>query len=171
MKEIMAVQVGGKYLVVPKLIGAMLVVIAAIMIVVATADVVLTWDRIKAVEKCVINAELAGNGSQSAELAALTQMQTCAILGQQAGVQIRLDGAPVPNEEVWNAMLPKVAAWLWWILVLIIALLVYQSGKLVFPIREEKYTEVVAPPAVVQKNIEKKKKTRKKRATRRKSKR
>lgn len=143
MRDIMAVRVGSKYLVVPRLIGATLVLIAIIMLVVATSDVVLTWDRIKAVESCVYIARAAG-GNGGDDLAALTQLQTCAILGQQAGVQIRLDGKAVPDEEKWNAMLPKVAAWLGWVLLLVIALLIYQSGKLVLPV-EERYTEAPAP--------------------------
>ncbi len=146
MRELMTVQVGGRYIVVPRFIGATLVIIAVIMIVVATADVVLTWDRIKSVEKCVYSARAAGNGD---ELAALTQLQTCAILGQQAGVEIRLDRneKAVPDEEKWNAMLPKVAAWLGWILLLVIAILIYQTGRLVFPIREERYAEILEPEA------------------------
>ncbi len=170
MRNIMVVRVGSRYLVVPKLVGATLVLIAIIMLVVATADIVLTWDRIKAVESCVYVAKAAGNG-EGDSLAALTQLQTCAILGRQAGVQIRLDGKAVPDEEKWNAMLPKVAAWLGWVLLLVIALLIYQSGRLVFPIEvEERYSGPVQEKAEAKKEASNTRKSARTRRTRRKRK-
>ena len=160
MRELLAVEVGGKYVVVPKLIGAMLVVIAAIMIVYATADVVLAWDRIKNVEYCAADAK-----SMTDELASIQAYQTCALMAVSMGIPIRYDGRAVPDEEKWDIMLPKVAAWLFWITVLIIAVLIFQTGRLIFPVREERVERIEAKE---QEKKEEKKKTRRGRARRRK---
>ena len=167
MKEILTVHVKGRYIVIPKLIGAFFIIVAALMLVYASLDAVTAWDRVKDIRSCV-----AGIYSADDPVAAY---QTCIMKGMAAGVYVytpeRLspEKAAVPDEEFWAVMMPKFAQWLFWVVILIIAILMYQWGKLVIPV-EEKVTEVAnvpAPKNEAKEETQEKPKRRTRRTTRR----
>ncbi|HIP74277.1 MAG TPA: hypothetical protein EYH23_00965 [Euryarchaeota archaeon] len=144
MKEMLTVKVKGRYIVVPKLIGAFFILISALMLVYASLDAVTTWDRIRDLRSCV-------SGIYSAEDPA-DAYSVCVLKGIAAGVYVYtpnfMDGGArsVPDEEFWTVMMPKLAQWLFWVVVLIVAILVYQWGKLVIPVQEE-VAELTGIPA------------------------
>ena len=163
MKEMLTVHVKGRYIVVPKLIGAFFIVMAALMLVYASLDAVTAWDRVRDIRSCVAGVYSADDP--------VVAYQTCVMKGASAGVYVYTPNMrdpgkeAVPDEEFWAVMMPKLAQWLFWVVVLIMAILVYQWGKLMIPV-EEQMTEVADVPAPA-KAEEKKEKP--KRRTRRKT--
>ena len=136
MRELLTVEVKGRYFVVPKLVGAFFVFIALLMLVHASFSVLTAWDQVKDIRSCVEGMYTdGGNLAQAYSL--------CVLKGIAAGIYVYAPapGAPgmsaVPTEEVWSVLLPRVAWWLFWVLVLILAIIVYRAGKLYVPIREE----------------------------------
>ncbi len=136
MRELLTVEVKGRYFVVPKLVGAFFVFIALLMLVHASFSVLTAWDQVKDIRSCVDGMYTdGGNLAQAYSL--------CVLKGIAAGVYVYAPSpaAPgmsaVPTEEVWSVLLPRVAWWLFWVLVLILAIIVYRAGKLYVPIREE----------------------------------
>ncbi|HID08986.1 TPA: hypothetical protein EYP13_02035, partial [Candidatus Micrarchaeota archaeon] len=53
MRNVLTMKVRGRYIVVPKLIGAFFILISALMLVYASLDAVTAWDRVKDVRSCV----------------------------------------------------------------------------------------------------------------------
>ncbi len=133
MRQLLIVEVGDRYVIVPKLIGAMLIAISIIMLLGATVDIFQTRDRIKDVyDKCLGSFLSIPTDS---EIATELRYQTCVLKGIAAGVYVYSpdDGLVEARAmEEWDLMLPKVAAWLFWALVLIVAILMYQTGKTIF---------------------------------------
>lgn len=148
MNEMLTVKVRGRYIVVPKLIGAFFILIAALMLVYASLDAITAWDRVRDVRSCVSGIYGADDPAQA--------YSVCVMKGMAAGVYVYtpnfMDASvrAVPDEELWAVMMPKLAQWLFWVVVLIIAILVYQWGKLVIPVEEEvaELTEAPAPQTV-----------------------
>ncbi|MDN5358550.1 MAG: hypothetical protein PWP76_393 [Candidatus Diapherotrites archaeon] len=163
MKEMLTVRVKGRYLVVPKLVGAFFVVVAALMLVYASLDAVTAWDRVQDVRSCA-------SGIYSDEEKIVDTYQLCVLKGMAAGVYVyppqRFDGgkSAVPDEELWAVMMPKLAAWLFWVLVLILAVLLYQWGKLVIPV-EEQVQEVADVPKPAETEKKPRRRTARKKAS------
>ncbi len=167
MREMLTVNVKGRYVVVPKLIGAFFIIVSALMLVYASLDAVTAWDRIKDLRSCVSGIYSADNVVQA--------YSTCVLKGISAGVYVYTPNmknpgiSAVPDEEFWAVMTPKLAAWLFWVVILIVSILVYQWGKLVIPV-EERVTEVADVPAPApsgNERADKEEKQAKKRTTRR----
>ncbi len=150
MKRVMKAKVGGKYIIVPKLVGLLLVLVALFMFLGATMDIVVSWDKIKDVKSCL----QAVNGDEMGYL-------VCATKAVAAGVY------PFPNGinhlDKWTVLAYKAGAWVFWVLILVLALVIYQTGKL-FEIEEEIRTAELtrAIEEAVEKAEEKKEKKTKK---------
>lgn len=162
MRHLLTVEIGGRYLVVPKLVGAMLIVISIILLLGATADILQTWDHAKDIyNKCLGGVLSMG---ETDPVAREVRYQTCILKGISAGIYVYRPEDGILDSmraEAFRAIAPKVAAWLFWFLMLVISLLIYQTGKLLV-LAEEKVE-------VKEKEKEEKEeaKARKKRSTRR----
>jgi len=125
MKRLMTARVGGRYIVVPKLVGLVLVLVALLFFFSATIDLIVTWDKIKDVDSCIKGVIQTGD-----EMGYLV----CSVKALAAGVYPYTTG--VDKMDVWAVMASKAAAWAFWVVVLIVALLIYYTGRL-FEIEEE----------------------------------
>ncbi len=140
----MMARIGGRYIIVPKLVGLLLVLVALMFFVGATIDLVMSWDRIKDVKQCIEGAVASEDTSA---------YQICAIKALAAGIYPYADGINVMDK--WGIMLQKAAVWVFWVLVLVIAFVIYQTGK-VLEFEEVYETAVTAK----EEKAEKTKKTR-----------
>ena len=153
MKRIMTARIGGRYVIVPKLVGLLLVLVALLLFVGATADLFVSWDKIKDLKECVASTATAGDE---------TGYLICTV--KAASLGLYPFGEKIDHLDIWTVMSQKAAVWVFWVLVLVIALVIYQSGKLIE--LEEEIMETTVPE---EKTKEKKteKKTTRKRTTRR----
>ena len=154
MKRVMKAKIGGRYIIVPKLVGLLLVLVALFMFLGATTDLVLAWDKIKDVKSCL----QAVNGDEMGYL-------VCSTKAIAAGVYPFPDG--VNYLDKWTVMSYKAGIWVFWVLVLVIALVIYQTGKL-FEIEEEIRTSEVskAIEKAVERAFEEEKKEEEKKTSR-----
>lgn len=164
MKRIMTARIGGKYIIVPKLLGLLLVLVALLLFLGATIDLVVTWDKIKDVHFCLEGAKQAGD-----EMGYLI----CSVKALAAGVYPYSSG--VDYMDVWGVMSVKAALWFFWVFLLVIALVIYQSGKIfeleeevMEPVEETKERAEASAEKVMkeaEKTVKKARRTRKRRTT------
>ena len=142
MRRIMTARIGGHYMVVPKLIGLLLVLVALFYFLAATIDVVTSWDKMQDVRGCLqaVHQKTLSSTDYQPEMDILI----CEMKALSAGVYPYNDG--VDYMDIWKVLSEKSGWWIFWVLVLVIALVIYQSGKL-FEVEEDllEATEVEAP--------------------------
>ena len=160
MKRIMTARIGGHYVIVPKLLGLLLVLVALLLFVGATADLFVSWDKIKDVKDCLMST--ASKGDEMGYL-------VCTV--KAASIGVYPFGEKIDHLDVWAIMSQKAAVWVFWVLLLVIALVIYQSGKLIELEEEIMETTIPETPEKKEKKEEKEeKKTTRKRARRSKKK-
>jgi phosphotransferase system glucose/maltose/N-acetylglucosamine-specific IIC component len=132
MRRIMTARIGGHYMVVPKLIGLLLVLVALFYFLAATIDVVTSWDKMQDVKSClqVVHEKALADADYQPEMDTLI----CSTKALAAGVYPYSDG--VDYMDMWKVLSEKSGWWIFWVLVLVIALVIYQSGKL-FEVEED----------------------------------
>ena len=169
MRRIMTARIGGHYMVVPKLIGLLLVLVALFYFLAATIDVVTSWDKMQDVRGCIqaVHQKTLSSTNYQPEM----DTMICEMKALSAGVYPYNDG--VDYMDMWKVLSEKSGWWIFWVLILVIALVIYQSGKL-FEVEEDllETTELEAPKKEVKKEVKETKKTttRKTRGRKRKTK-
>ncbi len=119
MRHYLTARLGRRHIIVPKLVGMLLTLIALFYFLSATIDLVLTWDKLKDVQNCLKTVATTGNEGE---------YLICTLKASIVGLypfETRVD-----EGDVWRIMIGKAAAWIFWIFVLVFSLVVYRTGKM-----------------------------------------
>ncbi len=113
-------RLGGRDVHLPKLIGVFLLVFAGLMFIKAVALMVDSWDAIQNFTRCVpADAAVCGEA-----------------LFRITGVSIWAGQTVLNASQFWAALLGPIANVFFWMIILLIGLIFYKSGKMVLPIEE-----------------------------------
>lgn len=119
MKHYLTAKLGTRHIIVPKLAGMLLTLIALFYFLASTIDLVITWDKLKDVRDCL--KTVATSGSEGEYL-------ICTIKASMVGLypfETKID-----EGDMWRIMIEKAATWIFWILVLVFSLVIYRTGKM-----------------------------------------
>ncbi len=159
MRHLLTIEIGDRYLIIPKLVGTMLIVVSVLMLLGATADIFQTWDHVKDIyNKCLGSVLSMGTTDP---IAREVRYQTCILKGIATGIYVYRpeDGViDAMRAEAFKALVPKIAAWLFWVLVLIVAIIIYQTGKLLVITEETVKTKEKAEKPKTRRKVARKRK-------------
>ncbi len=137
MRRLLTLRIGGRYVLVPKTVGMFLILISLLMTFSSILDAVSSYDRIKDVQRCLESVPVADVGKDA--LATSTYL-VCLSKAGIAGVYPF--GDRIDDADFWSVMSKSSAYVLFWFLVLVISVFIYQTGKL-FEVEEIEEKETV----------------------------
>ncbi len=114
--QCMILRIGKRYVVVPKLLGLLLALMSVLFFLGATMDLVVSWDKIKDVKTCLKNYN------------STNEYLLCSVKAVAAGVYPFPTG--VDYFDKFAVLAYKSGVWVFWVFVLVVSLLLYQTGKL-----------------------------------------
>jgi len=118
-------RIGSRQVHLPKLIGALVLIAAVLMVVKSSAVMVDSWDIVKDFPKCVANA------------ASQIDVDNCrSTLKDATGVVLQTNQGKLNSPQFWAAILGPVASLFGWAVVLVLGLIFYRTGEFVIPIEE-----------------------------------
>ena len=134
MREILIARVKGKEIVIPKLLGLLMLIMSAFFFAASTADIIVTWDKIKDVKAC-LNA------------ATETTYYVCELKALSAGIY---PFYPLTDSDMYvslgmdklRLMSEKIGVWFFWITMIAVSLIIYRTGRLVTVQETEREEEV-----------------------------
>lgn len=130
MDKMIFFKLGDETIRMPKFVGAFLAIVAVLLFFSSGAKMFESWDNIKAINSCL--SSIGGYSSAEPE-----KFLVCQSMAKNAfDFNIRPDQSVLSNKQIAIALLLPVAELFFWLVVLIFALGLYNSGKIVIPVKQ-----------------------------------
>lgn len=133
MRKLIYIKFAGKEIHMPKLIGAFILLAAALMFVKASADMFNSWDALRESEKCIARIST----SLPEEITEKETQKCRDALYYNTGVYLNEGTGKPTSRQFWGALLGPIASVLLWLAVLFFGWILYRTGELVLPIQED----------------------------------
>lgn len=118
-------RIGSKQVHLPKLIGALVLIAAVLMVVKSAAVMTDSWDIVKDFPKCVAAAQNQADVDNCRD-----------VLKDATGVVLKTNQGKLNTAQFWAALLGPVAALFGWAVVLVLGMIFYRTGEFIVPIEE-----------------------------------
>lgn len=146
MRRLIFLKVAGKDVHLPKLVGALILTVAVLMFVKASADMFDSWDNMKAFESCMGSV---GKCDTTPADDIWTVQDPCQEnewqddydacrydLYDATGTFLRSGQTKLTSRQFWSGLLAPIAGFFFWLAMLFVGWVLYKSGQLVLPIEE-----------------------------------
>lgn len=125
MHRIVIFRIANKNIHLPKLIGAIVLIIAILMIFQSVASIVDTVEDVRSIQNCYRLVTDTKN-----------DVLACQANAESYGIPIRSEQTNISTEQLIIAIINPLVALLSWCVLFLLGLMFYRSGKLVIPIEE-----------------------------------
>lgn len=130
LRRILFFKLGGQDFQMSRLIGAFILVIAALLLVRSAAIMFDSWDALKAYPNCL--SEITGND----QLAQLKYLDCKDSLYNITGTQLKGGQGMYSSRQFWTALLLPIGNLFFWAIVFMAGIIFYRSGNIVIPIEQ-----------------------------------
>ncbi|MFH1256050.1 MAG: hypothetical protein V1494_02025 [Candidatus Diapherotrites archaeon] len=131
LKRVVNWRIAGKDVHIPKLIGAFLLFAAIILVVKGGTDMYTSWDNVKAVNTCLSSFD-----KEPWENLQSYAFFDCQQMAGNLGFSVSVSQDSLTPRQMGSALLGPIAAFFFWLAVLIGVYLFYRTGELVVPLEE-----------------------------------